>query len=472
MKNSKVKNLAGGSANRLGDRAELVTLILTSFVNDKYYESANEQVTRLEEITGRLVANGDALFVAKAAIFARQEYGMRSITHALVAILANEVRGENWTRNFYAKYPRRVDDITEVLAFYGKNYNKGTDKLEIPNALKYGLAQSFGKFNGYQLAKYRGEDKEVSLVDAVNLLHPVPNERNAEALNLLVNGKLRNSDTWETQISASGGDEDIKSEAWATLIYENKLGYMALLKNLRNIAEQADDKTLNLALDQLVDSDAIWKSLVFPFRFVTAYKMISDADLPMNKIQSILSALETALDISVGNVPEFSGTTLIAVDESGSMGGEPFNIAVQFASAVYKRNPKADMVKFSYDVVDFNPRRSKSVMELINSFGYGGGGTSFAAIFQKAKKKYDRVIILSDMQDWLGATEQAYENYVNRVSIRPNLFMFDLAGHGTASFPQKNIYLLSGFSDKALVMMGELEKDRNALINTINVVEL
>ena len=68
-------------------------------------------------------------------------------------------------------------------------------KLSETNALKRGVRDAFAKFDGYQLAKYRGERSAVKLVDVVNLVHPAPTDLNRVALNQLVAGKLRSTDT-------------------------------------------------------------------------------------------------------------------------------------------------------------------------------------------------------------------------------------------------------------------------------------
>ena len=43
----------------------------------------------------------------------------------------------------------RPDFMTEILAYYLTTYGK-----DIPNSIKKGLANSFGKFDEYRLAKY------------------------------------------------------------------------------------------------------------------------------------------------------------------------------------------------------------------------------------------------------------------------------------------------------------------------------
>jgi len=167
---SKTTNFAGGDAYKQTSEMELASILLTSFVQkDDYYRSGSDTVKKLTEILSKV----NPMFAAKAAIYARNEFGMRSITHVLAAELAKYVSGQDWAKKFYTAVVRRPDDMIETLAYYMSKGNKSMSK-----AMQKGFADAFGKFDAYQLAKYRNEKKEVSLVDVVNLVHPTPTERN------------------------------------------------------------------------------------------------------------------------------------------------------------------------------------------------------------------------------------------------------------------------------------------------------
>lgn len=120
---TKTVNLAGGEAFIESPKLELISLLLTSFVKDQYYRSSKEALTQLQTL---IDANADKRFVAKAAIYARTKFGMRSISHAVAGELATRVKGESWTKNFFDKIIYRPDDMTEILAYY---YNLG-NKIE------------------------------------------------------------------------------------------------------------------------------------------------------------------------------------------------------------------------------------------------------------------------------------------------------------------------------------------------------
>ena len=269
-KPTKTVNLAGGEAYSQTPELELVSILLTSFANDKFYEKATDTYERLKQ----LVKLCDKKFVAQAAIYARTQFGMRSITHVVASELAKYVGGEKWAKNFYTGIVYRPDDMLEILSYHTSKNGKVT------NAIKNGFAKAFDKFDHYSLAKYRGEGKGFKLVDVVNLVHPKPTDKNKEAIDALIKGNLKSFDTWESQLTEAGQkatNEDEKAEfkkdVWVGLVKERKIGYFALLRNLRNIIEQAPE-VVNEALVMLTDEKLIKKSLVLPFRFTTAFDEI------------------------------------------------------------------------------------------------------------------------------------------------------------------------------------------------------
>ena len=468
------ENLAGGQAYSQSNELALVSLLLTSFVNDQFYRNAQSSLEDLRKLSAKVK---DKEFVAKAAIFARDRFGMRSITHALAGELTSQLEGAEWGKNFYDKVVVRVDDMTEIMSYY-LAYKTSKDSPKFPNALKKGFAKAFDKFDGYQLAKYKGESKDVKLVDLVNIVHPVPTMRNKEALESLIKGELKNTQTWESKLSQAGqvaeSEEDLtklKADVWSELLSTRKLGYFALLKNLRNIISQSPD-SISAACEMLVDERMIKNSRVLPFRFTTAYDEISKLG-SSKEVRDVLVAINRALDISVCNVPKFDGETLVVMDVSGSMSGRPSEIASLFGAILAKVN-NSDVMTFSTSAnyKQYNPM--DSVLTIRDGFKYSGGGTNFRAIFEKANKKYDRVIILSDMQAWVGyeSPTRQFAEYKKKFGANPFVYSWDLAGYSTLQFPEQNVFALAGFSDRVFDIMKLMETDKKALFNEIKAIQL
>ena len=468
-------NRAGSVAYDMDNEAKLVSLLLGSFLTDQFYRSGSETLAELRE----LVATTDPQFCAKAAIYARDVFGMRSVSHVVAAELCRSVKGELWLRRFFRKVVVRPDDITEILSYWLGNYGK-----PIPNAMKRGLGDVLSTLDAYRLGKYKAASKQLSLIDAVNLCHP----KHTEQLGSLMKGTLASPDTWEVMLTRAGQvaetpeDKTIaKAEVWHTLLSENKIGYMATLRNIRNCLEQAPECTAMLCA-RLTDPMAIRKSRVLPFRFLSAW----DAVGGMNRDVDL--ALSAAVDIAVGNIPELPGKTLIAVDTSGSMvfgdtGHKlsPISIAALFAAALYK---KSDSAVLCFDTqaswASMNPANPVLTNAKWLSDNARGGGTNFHLIFDSLTKVYDRIIILSDMEAWVnrhgystfyGAgnddPKQAHKDYCKRTGAAPLIYCLDLQGYGTTQFPASKVVQLNGWSDKMFDYIKLLERGTNVMVEAI-----
>lgn len=468
----KVRNHAGGEAYSQAPKLELVSMLLTSFLNNSFYEKGSDTLKRLVA----LIEGGNSefrQFAAKAALYARHEYGMRSITHVVAAEIARLEKGKQWTRPYLTNAVARADDITEILSYYLANYGK-----PIPNSMKVGLGAAMSNLDRYRLAKYKGGEG-LTMVDAANLLHPP----HTDALAELMKGTLKPAETWEVGLTQAGQeaetDEDkavAKTVVWDRLISERKLGYFALLRNLRNLIEQASDEAYLAALAQLAEEKAIKKSMVLPFRYLTASAQIRT--IPGKRAVEALRAINKAVDVAVGNLPDLPGRTLVALDVSGSMtwGGQtvpPCEIGGLFTAAI-GRNENADVLTFDNTAawVTFDP--DSSVVSNTKAIPFRGGGTDFRCIFNSLKEKYDRIFILSDMQAWIGynTPTKEYAAYKARTQCEPWLYCWDLNGHGTTQFHENQVVSLAGFSEKVFDLISVVEQDRNALISVIDAVPM
>lgn len=486
-------NLAAGQAFTQSVDMEIITILLTTFLNaDKFYESKDETVVRLKAlIAGQ---SYDPLFIAKAIIYARTVFGMRTITHVAAGEFAKIISGKSWARRFWERIVYRVDDMTEILAYLKETQGKtikGKKRFPQIGALKRGFAAAFSKFSPYQLAKYRAADKDTKLVDVINFVHPMGNNVEYTGIKGVLDGTLKNEETWEAMLSAAGNDPEAKAKVWQTLLQGKKLGYLALLRNLRNIIEQAP-LHLSYALEALIDPTFIGRSLIMPFQYITAYKELQNM-ASNSHARTALAYISKAVDVSLQNVPKFEGSTVVVLDVSGSMIEKqrdaktkkeklsPAEIGSLFATVVAKVN-NADLMLFAeyanyvtYNILD-------TTLTIANSFTFTSAGTNFSSIFRALNKKYDRIIILSDMQGWLpncGRMDAVdvmlaqFKNYRNKYQANPRIYSFDLQGYGSLQFHEDGTYLLdAGFSDKTMQLMQYLEKDKDALRTEINKIEL
>jgi 60 kDa SS-A/Ro ribonucleoprotein len=463
-------NYEGGKAYTLPEKEELLFSVLTSFIEDSFYESKNTRLTRIAELVTK-IAEKDPLFVANLAVITRREFHMRSAFHVLVGELAKVHKGDSLVRDVIIAGTERPDDLMEIAAYVGK---------PIPNQIKKGIASAIGHFNEYQLAKYKGEGRAYSLVDIFNLTHPKPTRQNKGLYERVIEGTLTVPETWETMLSAGEGHDVV----WKTLLLENKLGYMALLRNLRNIIEHADEETLDLAITKLTDEDAVLKSKQLPFRFLTAYRMLEQT--PSEKTPQALEAIETAMDISVANLPHLSGLTYATADNSGSMSRaisdkssvKLEDIANTFLAISNKLSAGSITTIFGDTCkAKIFPLRSGVLANVrtIQNGEVGHSTNAWAAMkyLLDSGKKVNRIVLFSDMQCY-DSYERPYQ-YGNRTvaeyireyrrTINQNVYVYsiDLAGYGTAQTPtgEKNTFRIAGWSDKIFDFMQAVESHDN-----------
>jgi 60 kDa SS-A/Ro ribonucleoprotein len=483
-------NLAGGVAYTMKEKTELVSILLTSFVADSFYNKGDDVTKRVGQLVTKVA---DKKFIAKAAIYARNEFGMRSISHVVAGELAKQaaIKGETWTKDFFDKVVRRLDDMLEIVSYVWKD-----GKKPLPNALKKGFRQAFSRFDGYQLSKYQANNAGLKLVDLVNLIHPVPTERNKDALDALVNGKLKNLTTSQTALTDIGqktSDEteraELRKDYWTQVLAQRKLGYTDLVRSLTKIAKDAP-QAVDAAVAQLTDRKLVENSLVMPYQLYIAMKMVEKEIGATSEGRKLVKGLAQAVEISCDNVPSFGGKTLVVVDRSGSMDSPLSNgkadvlsmaeVGTLMALFLARKND-TDFMIFGDDAkyVPYNPQDSiltsvKTLMEYNRGYGRGqynvGHGTNFHATFLAMTKKYDRIIFFSDMQGWAGgyySLDGDLKWYNKKFGANPFLYSHDLRGHGTLQLPEEKVFVSAGFSEKIFDIMKLLEQDKEALVNTI-----
>lgn len=465
-------NRSGHAAYKMPEKQKLVTQVLTSFFNEKKFYGDNS--AEIQETIKKVIAK-DPKFVANLAVFARREFNMRSISHVLVAHLAHEVAGKPYTRDVVKAVTLRGDDVTEIMACYLDLFGK-----PIPNALKKGIADAMQGFDEYTLAKYKGEGKAVKMRDLLCLCRPTPkNAAQSDLWKRLLNNELQTPITWETQLSANGNN----AATWESLIESRKVGYMALLRNLRNIIT-ANPSNINKVYDYLHNPEAVKRSKQLPFRFLAAYKEVADIGG-----SRVLDVLEDAIDASIENLPKLPGTTVIAVDTSGSMRR---NISEKSSIRCYEIAMLLGMIAnricenahfYTFDTtLKKGMYSSRAGILSVTSGSCCGGGTNMHLPFEqmlKDKIKADRVIILSDNECnsvtcyWTGlnyktvTVQQMADEYRKKSGKDIWVHAINLQGYGTQQFCGPKTNIIAGWSEKVLDFILLAEQGEGTLEKTI-----
>ena len=466
---NKTVNQSGHVAYKMEDKMKLVSQVLTSFFNEQkfYGDNSNEIIETVLK-----VIKDDPAFISKLAVFARREFNMRSISHVLVTLLAHEPEGKPYVRQTVKGVSLRGDDVTEIMACYLNRYGK-----PIPNSLKKGINDVLQGFDEYTLAKYKGSNKSVKMRDLLCLCRPTPlNDKQSEMWHRCINNNLQIPYTWESELSVKGNTKEV----WEELIDSGKVGYMALLRNLRNILS-VEPNNLDKVLNRLQDPIAVKHSKQLPFRFLAAYKEIYSMPQATSKV---LNALEKAVRISFENVPHLPGRSAIAIDTSGSMGmrisensttrcSEIAQLLGLMATAICD---DAITMEFDYEL---KVKKYTGTGEILSKAmeAYCGGGTDMGLPFEylmENELKVDRIIIISDNECNRGLswskrkTIQSLANeYKSKVNSSTWIHAIDIQGYGTQQFYGGNINLIAGWSEKVLNFILLVEQGKESLLKTI-----
>lgn len=362
----------------------------------KYYE---DSTNRLKDINSDLaeVSAIEPEFISQLAYFTRNHLNLRAMSNYLVAWAASNAETKKFVKKYFSHNIRLPADLIEVVEFYQLISQTAADSklLKIPRCLRESIADKFKEFSTYHLGKYCSEGKrkrallkksidsrkgKISMKQIIRLCHlkfpasavmSVLGKRYPEnsdvfaTSGLNVEGefnpslsgkrmKIQTPITWETQLSAGGN----KAEIWESLIKSRKLPFMAMLRNIRNfLITGVDEETHRMVQDRLRDPSQIEGSMMFPFRFLSAYESIKvnleelrmlQADpnfvpaVPDGKrarknpilrkkiipkhvpteaiIQDYNDALEEAIKLATSlNVKPIKGHSVIFCDTSGSM---------------------------------------------------------------------------------------------------------------------------------------------------------
>lgn len=495
---STIKNHENAVAFPLTAEYELYTAIVTTSLSTSFYE---KDTTRLERIQ-KLIKKCNPVFVAKLAVYARNEMHMRSVPLVLIVELAKIYSGDSLISKMITNVIQRADEITELLAYYQMANNRNDVKKlnRLSKQIQKGLAVSFNKFDEYQLAKYN-RDGVVKLKDALFLVHPkAKDDAQQDLFNKIVNNTLQTPYTWETELSQLGQikfyDELEKQKAftekWEELIDSNKIGYMALMRNLRNILEaKVSGSHIMKVCDYLANEKAVLNSKQLPFRFLSAFRELKDIDSKYTSM--VLDALETAVMISAQNIKGFDVNTsvVVACDVSGSM-QQPispkskvllYDIGLMLGMLIQSRcqNVVSGMFGDRWKIINM-PKRS--VLSNVNEYykregevGYSTNGYLVLEDLISRKEIVDKVMLFTDVQMWnSNNTQNSFSNSWNRYKkMAPNakLYLFDLAGYGQQpiNVEKNDVHLIAGWSDKVFDVLNALEDTKSAL-NYINRIEL
>lgn len=495
---NKVLNHEGEKAYALTPEIELYTLVAVATLDDQFYEKGEDKLNRLRQLIGK----NDAGFVAKLAVYAREQMYLRSIPLVLAVELGKAHSGDGLVGRLVARVIQRADEITELLGYYqlanGRTEVKKLNKLS--KQMQKGLADAFNKFDEYQFAKYN-KDTQIKTRDALFLVHPKAKDEAQQALfDKIVKDELKIPYTWEVELSALGQQSYKTSEEradafrakWEELIFSNKLGYMATLRNLRNFLEAGiSNDALNKVCKYLSDEKAVASSRQLPFRYLSAYWELKE--VKDGRVGVVLDALESAILYSVANIPGYDMNTrvVVAADVSGSMQTyispkskvQNFDIGLLLAMLMRYRckNVITGMFGNTWKAIQVPKVNILANVETFRSregeVGYSTNGFLVIQDLLDRRQVVDKIMMFTDCQLWNsqgnGINIASLWKSYKRLAPNAKLYLFDLAGYGNTPLKvdQDDVYLIAGWSDKIFHVLQAIEEGGSA-VELINAVPL
>jgi hypothetical protein len=379
-----------GRARNISLEAQLRRSVLACLLwEEQFYEDGVEIAGRIAELVPKVAAEK----VAALAVEARGRMKLRHAPLLLVREMARHASHRKLVAETLERVIQRADESCEFVAIYWKD-----GRVPLSAQAKKGLAAAFPKFDEYQLAKYdRGGP--IKLRDVLFLSHAKPrDDAQAGVWKKLVWGKLATPDTWEVALSASSNAGNDKREAWERLLTENKLGALALLRNLRNMREASVDEELVVKALGSMKAER-----VLPFRFLSAARYAPQWE----------EALEEAMLKSVSAQAKLPGRTALLVDVSGSMTAplsrrsEMLRTDAAYGLAVLLREigERVNVYSFSDNLVEVPARRGFALRDAIDQSQTHNGtylGKAVEELNRRAGKgkdeRYDRLIVITDEQ--------------------------------------------------------------------------
>lgn len=468
--NNKAISYEGGSVYNKNLVEDYLNNLFSSFIEDGFYESRQKKMERFLDLTTEVGNQLGNEFLAKTSVFARNELGMRSASQ-LIASYLNDKKFDN-KRAYYRNFCHRPDDVAEIFGAIDMMGQKRS------HATVRGCGDYLANLNEYQLGKYKMLSKEYNMYDLINITHA-----KSSSVDGFMKGEIESPDTWEVKISTAKTEVE-RAEEWIRLVKEDKLGYLALLRNLNNILNAISITGIDSLLliedkivSKLTDEASIKKSLVFPYQIYCAYKNMKTHPFMID------NALDQAFRIACGNMEKFEGKSVIMLDISGSMENRissRSNITIKEAGACYAAalyiSQDCDFVKFGTDAKSCSYNKIDNVFNIISNMceeDKCGYGTHIGTAFAKLDKHYDRIFIVSDMQvmkevppRWyysqLEDGPASYNDYCKEYGDA-KCYSFDLGNYKTqcANPNNRNVHLVTALNDDVFKFLHLLENNQS-----------
>jgi 60 kDa SS-A/Ro ribonucleoprotein len=496
-------NEAGGTAYKLLPKAALAQYAATGCFSHTFYADASEQLDKVLELAKEL----DAGFVARTAVYARENGFMKDMPALLVAVLSTK------DKELFARVFPRVIDNGKMLRNFVQIMRSGAVGRKSLGSLPKRLVREWFDARKAETIFKQSVGASPSFADILKMVHPKPNEAEKEALYGWLIGRDCEADKLPEIVQRfekfKAGDSEEVPEVPFQMLTALPISVREWTEIARHAAWQMTRMNLNtfqrhgvfqsaemveIIANRLRDPGAIRRAKVFPYQLLVAYTAASaNPEIP----RAITDALQDAMEIATENVPELGGKVYVFPDVSGSMSSSVtgyrkgatsavrcIDVAALVASAILRKNPTAEILPFENGVVDIalNPR--DSVMTNASKLAsIGGGGTNCSAPLaqlNRAKTCADLILYVSDNESWIDSarawnsgteTMRQWNEFKSR-SPQAKLVCIDIQPYATTQVQERaDILNVGGFSDQVFTLLAEFAGGSLTAEHWVGVIE-
>lgn len=482
-------NKAGGTAYAMADEAALAQYACTGTFNDTFYSKAEPQMKETLVLAQKVSPE----FLAKCAIYAREQGFMKDMPAFLLAVLS--------TRDvelFKKTFPRVIDNGKMLRNFVQIMRSGAVGRKSLGSAPKKAISAWLKSRKDASLFRDSVGDKP-SMADVIKMVHPQPESKTREALYAYMIGKKLTTEQEENLPGVVKSYEQFKSGKSTTVpdVDFRMLTSLSLTeKNWKTIAENAgwmmtrmnlntferhgvlkDQKMVQMIADRLASKAEVEKARAFPYQLLTAY-LNADPSVP----QQITNALQQAMEHSTANVPTYAGKVYVMIDVSGSMNYPVTghragattkttckDVAALVAASVLRKNPQAEVILFHTDAWREKLNPFDSIMTNAQKIMKApGGGTNCAApvaLLNREKAEGDLIIMVSDNESWAhsyawsaryGGNLQSEWDVFKTRNPKAKLVCIDIQVENTTqATSRKDTLNVGGFSDNVFDVINQ-----------------
>ncbi len=479
-------------AYRFSDEHALAQFAATGCLNSTFYATDAEQLSKVLALCEKV----EPAFIAKTALYSRQKGFMKDLPALLVAVLS--VRDPALMAGVF----ERVINSPKTLRNFVQIMRSGAVGRKSLGSLPKRLVEQWLDARSDEQLFDASVGQDPSMADVIKMVHPKPSTESRKTLYAYLIGREcnyanlpENVRQFEEYKRAENRSDLAVPDVPFQMLTALNLGQKEWTAIARNASWQMTRMNLNTFLRhgvfdvagmndsiarRLSDPILIEKAKVFPYQLMAAYKSAA-AELP----GSVRDALQDAMEIATRNVPVVEGKVYVFPDVSGSMKSPVtghrkgsttsvrcVDVAALVAAAIIRRNPTAEVIPFSDDIVPcrLNPRDSVMTnAEKLASLPSGGTNCSAPlASLNKRKARGELVVYVSDNESWVdsprygmfgGSATSTMKNWAGFKARNPEAKMvcIDIQPYDTTQAKERaDIINVAGFSDQVFGLLAQV----------------